>query len=76
MGQLSEFSILIVFLAIASGLIGNLAANFLLVATVLTFAVSSYLIVFQYPTPVAVSDKFTARLIGSVLDGGRVVANL
>ncbi len=57
LGQLSEFSILIVFLAIASGLIGNLAANFLLVATVLTFAVSSYLIVFQYPTPVAVSDK-------------------
>ena len=57
LGQLSEFSILIVFLAIASGIIGNLAANFLLVATVLTFAVSSYLIVFQYPTPVAVSDK-------------------
>ncbi len=57
LGQLSEFSILIVFLAIASGIIGNLAANFLLVATVLTFVVSSYLIVFQYPTPVAVSDK-------------------
>ncbi len=57
LGQLSEFSILIVFLAIASGIIGNLAANFLLVATVLTFAVSSYLIVFQYQTPVAVSDK-------------------
>lgn len=57
LGQLSEFSILIVFLAIASGIIGNHAANFLLVATVLTFAVSSYLIVFQYPTPVAVSDK-------------------
>ncbi len=57
LGQLSEFSILIVFFAIASGIIGNLAANFLLVATVLTFTVSSYLIVFQYPTPVAVSDK-------------------
>ncbi len=57
LGQLSEFSILIVFVAIASGVISSTVANFLLVATVLTFVGSSYLIVFRYPTPVAVSDR-------------------
>ena len=57
LGQLSEFSILIVFVAIASGVISNMVANFLLIATVLTFVGSSYLIVFRYPTPVAVSDR-------------------
>ncbi len=57
LGQLSEFSILIVFVAIASGVISNTVANFLLIATVLTFVGSSYLVVFRYPTPVAVSDR-------------------
>lgn len=57
LGQLSEFSILIVFVSIASGVISTTVANFLLIATVLTFVGSSYLIVFRYPTPVAVSDK-------------------
>lgn len=57
LGQLSEFSILIVFVAIAAGVISNTVANFLLIATVLTFVGSSYLVVFRYPTPVAVSDR-------------------
>ena len=57
LGQLSEFSILIVFLALSSGVISEKASNFLLIATVLTFIVTSYLIVFRYPTPVAVSDR-------------------
>ena len=57
LGQLSEFSILIVFVAIASGVISTTVANFLLIATVLTFVGSSYFIVFRYPTPVAVSEK-------------------
>ncbi len=57
LGQLSEFSILLVFLAIESKIIGSMALNFLLISTVLTLIGSSYLIVFRYPTPVAVSDK-------------------
>jgi len=57
LGQLSEFSVLIVFLALASDTIGKDAANFILIATVLTFVVTSYLIVFRYPTPVAVSER-------------------
>ncbi len=57
LGQLSEFSILIVFVAIASNVISVTVANFLLFATVLTFVGSSYLIVFRYPSPVAVSER-------------------
>ena len=57
LGQLSEFSILIVFLAIHLNVIGDAAANFLLIATVLTFIGSSYLVVFRYPSPVAVSER-------------------
>ncbi len=57
LGQLSEFSILIVFMAITSGIIGDSAANFLIIATVLTFIGSSYLVVFRYPSPVAASDR-------------------
>lgn len=57
LGQLSEFSILIVFVAIGSGVISSTVANILLIATVLTFVGSSYLVVFRYPTPVAVSDR-------------------
>ena len=57
LGQLSEFSILIVFLALSSGVMSVLAANFLLIATVVTFIVNSYLTVFRYPTPVAVSER-------------------
>ena len=57
LGQLSEFSILIVFVAITSGIISDSAANFLIIATVLTFIGSSYLVVFRYPSPVATSDR-------------------
>ena len=57
LGQLSEFSILVVFVAITSGIIGDSAANFLIIATVLTFIGSSYLVVFRYPSPVATSER-------------------
>ena len=57
LGQLSEFSILVVFMAIASGVISEMAANFLLISTVITFVISSYIIVFRYPSPVAVSER-------------------
>lgn len=57
LGQLSEFSILIVFLATSTSIIGDSTANFLIVATVLTFIGSCYLVVFRYPTPVALSER-------------------
>ncbi|MDH3376745.1 MAG: cation:proton antiporter [Gammaproteobacteria bacterium] len=57
LGQLSEFSLLISFLALESGLMTAQAAYCVQLATILTFIGSSYLIVLRYPTPIAVSDS-------------------
>ena len=56
-GQLSEFSILLGALALNVGVIGHQAAYLIHVATIITFVISSYLVVFQYPSPIAVSDR-------------------
>ena len=57
LGQMSEFSLLIAFMALQTGLILAQTAYLIQVATMLTFIGSSYLIVFRYPTPIAVSDR-------------------
>lgn len=57
LGQLSEFSLLLVFIALKSGIIGQEFADYILLATVLTFLGSSYRVVHRYPTPVAFSDR-------------------
>ena len=57
LGQISEFSLLIAVLALQQGVIGERAAYLLQLATLITFIVSSYLIVLRYPTPIAVSDR-------------------
>ena len=57
LGQMSEFSLLIAFMALQAGLIASEAANLIQVATMITFIGSSYLIVLRYPTPIAVSDR-------------------
>jgi len=57
LGQMSEFSLLIVFVALQSSLIENSTVYFVQLATLVTFIGSSYSIVLRYPTPVAVSDK-------------------
>ena len=56
LGQISEFSLLIAVIALKGGVIGQHAAYTIHAATVLTFIVSSYLIMLRYPTPIAVSD--------------------
>lgn len=56
LGQISEFSLLVVVLALQTGVIGAHASNVIQLATVLTFVVSSYVIVLRYPTPIAVRD--------------------
>jgi len=43
-------------LALDTQFIGRHASNVIQLATVLTFVVSSYLIVLRYPTPIAVRD--------------------
>lgn len=57
LGQMSEFSLLIGALAVEQTLIGERASLTIQLATIITFLVSSYLVVGRFPTPIAVSDK-------------------
>lgn len=57
LGQLSEFSLLVGFVAMGAGLISVKAFNFIQVCTIVSFILSTYLIVLRYPTPIAISDK-------------------
>ncbi len=57
LGQMSEFSLLLVFVALEAGLMSAGAASMVQLATILTFVASSYMIVLRYPTPIAISDK-------------------
>lgn len=57
LGQISEFSLLIAFVAAAENLISENASHLIQATAILTFLVSSYLVVFRYPTPIAVSEE-------------------
>lgn len=57
LGQMSEFSLLIAFLGLETGIIAPQAAYVIQLATLITFIGSSYLIVLRYPTPIAVSER-------------------
>lgn len=57
LGQMSEFSLLLAVLAQSRQVIGESASYLIQLATLLTFLVSSYLIVMRFPTPIAVSDR-------------------
>jgi len=57
LAQISEFSLLVAYLAWSTKLISD-SANYLIQATtILTFIASSYIVVLKYPTPLAFSDK-------------------
>ena len=57
LGQCSEFGLVIAFLARAQGLIGREAFDLILIATLLSFLVSTYVVVLKYPTPLGVSER-------------------
>lgn len=57
LGQSSEFSLLIAYLAASSQLISAEASNLIQAATMITFIASSYIVVLKYPTPVAISER-------------------
>lgn len=57
LGQISEFSLLIAVLALDLKIIGEPASYLIQVATLMTFIVSSYIIVLKHPTPIALNDK-------------------
>ena len=53
LGQCSEFSLLLTY--VAAAIISADAAHIVQGATVLTLLISSYLVIFRYPSPIAVS---------------------
>lgn len=57
LGQISEFSLLIAVLAVESGFIDNEISYLIQLATLITFIVSSYIIVVNYPTPISTRAK-------------------
>jgi Kef-type K+ transport system membrane component KefB len=57
LGQASEFSLLIAYLAGSSALIGDKVSYLIQAITIITFIVSSYWVVIKYPTPMATSSK-------------------
>ena len=57
LGQMSEFSLLITFLALQSPHIGQPVVFMIQLATLITFVGSSTIVVLRFPTPVAVSDR-------------------
>jgi Kef-type K+ transport system membrane component KefB len=57
LGQNSEFSLLIAYVATASALISSEASHLIQATAITTFVVSSYIIVFNCPNPIAVSEK-------------------
>ena len=57
LGQVSEFSLMIAVLAVNAGAISLQVSYLIQATTLITFIVSSYLIMLRYPTPIAVSDR-------------------
>jgi Kef-type K+ transport system membrane component KefB len=56
LGQASEFSLLIAYVAIGGALITEQASLLIQATTIITLLVSSYIVVLNYPTPIAISD--------------------
>ncbi len=57
LGQISEFSLLIAFVATQSGMIGEMASLTIQTAAIITFLISSYIVVLYCPTPIAIDPK-------------------
>ncbi|KGE03561.1 cation:proton antiporter domain-containing protein [Pseudohaliea rubra] len=57
LGQASEFSLLIAYIAFDRALISQDASLLIQATTILTLLASSYIVVLNYPTPIAISDR-------------------
>jgi Kef-type K+ transport system membrane component KefB len=57
LGQCSEFALLIGMVAFQTGVLSETGNTLIQAATILTLLVSSYLVVFNFPTPIAISDE-------------------
>jgi Kef-type K+ transport system membrane component KefB len=57
LGQASEFSLLIAYVAVGSALITQEASLLIQATTIITLLASSYIVVLNYPSPIAISDR-------------------
>lgn len=57
LGQASEFSLLIAFLALEIGVISETGSMLIQATAILSIVISSYIVIFNYPNPLAVSDR-------------------
>lgn len=57
LGQISEFSLLVAYVAFNGKIIGETAYFLIQGSTLLTFVVSSYWVVMRYPTPLGASEN-------------------
>ena len=57
LGQISEFSLLISVLAVQSGFIGEHISSLIQFSVLISFILSSYIIVLKYPTPISSNDS-------------------
>lgn len=57
LGQMSEFSLLVIYLALQTQLVTPSANVMVQAAMIITFVVSCYWVVMYYPTPLAVSEQ-------------------
>lgn len=56
LGQISEFSLLIAYVAFSASLISTEASHAIQAAAILTFLISSYIVTFNFPNPIAVNE--------------------
>lgn len=57
LGQMSEFSLLIAYLAVETGWIADKASLLIQASAIMTFLMSTYIVIFNYPSPLALSDS-------------------
>ena len=57
LGQASEFSLLVAYGAFAAGRIEARSSYLIQFATIVTFVVSTYIVVYSLPTPIALSAR-------------------
>ena len=57
LGQMSEFSLLVIYMALDAKILSPLSTYMVEAAVILTFIVSCYWTVMYYPTPLASTDQ-------------------
>lgn len=57
LGQNSEFSLLIAYVATSTTLISLQASMLIQAVAILTFVLSTYIVIFNFPTPIATNDR-------------------